>query len=68
MKQWKKWSGTAKEVFSDVYSFVFFNQDVMTHPKAVKITPKHWKTLAWNTAWIAADAVDGTIPDIIIDV
>lgn len=61
-KQWMKWSNNAKEVFNRVYDFAYRNQDLMTHPKQPKVRTDHWQTCAWNSAWIAADAVDDCIP------
>jgi hypothetical protein len=59
--QWRKWSKEARAVFNRVYSFMFDNRDLMLHPKQDKPKPAHWKTTAWNAAWIAADAVDGRV-------
>lgn len=61
-KQWRKWSGVARRVFNATYSFIHDNPDLMQHPGAPKPKPFHWKTVAWNAAWIAADAVDDSIP------
>lgn len=68
VKQWRKWSEAARAVFNRVYDFVLSNPDVMNHPKAEKLKPMHWKTVAWNTGWIAADAVDDEIPAIVEDI
>ena len=62
VKQWRRWSATARAVFNRTYDFVHDNQGLMTHPKMSAIKPAHWKTVAWNAAWIAADAVDDTVP------
>lgn len=40
----------------------------VNHPKAPKLPVNQWKTVAWNAAWIAADACDDTIPTEIVDV
>lgn len=66
-KQWKSWSKVAKEVFNRTYNFIYNNQRLMTHPKATPVTDKFWKTISWNSAWIAADAVDDSIPDYIVE-
>lgn len=66
-KQWMKWSPKAREVFNRVYRFAIANQDLMTHPKQERAAPFHWKTVAWNAAWIAAGAVDNTIPTAIVE-
>jgi hypothetical protein len=68
LKKWRKWSPLARTVFNRVYDFTFENQWAMLHPKQPKPSPTHWKTTAWNAAWIAADAVDNTIPDEIVEV
>lgn len=65
-KQWKKWSDTAQRIFNDVYEFCMLNPTIMVHPKAEKIQPEHWKTIAWNTAWVAADSYDEVVPDLIV--
>jgi len=67
-KQWRKWSVKARKVFNDVYEFLMKNQWAMLHPKAPTPKPVHWKTTAWNSAWIAADAVDDDLPDEIVTV
>lgn len=61
-KQWRKWSTQARSVFNAVYRFAMNNPRLMQHPAAPEPKPFHWKTVAWNAAWIAADAVDDSIP------
>ena len=61
-KQWKKWSEQARTVFNRVYDFAIDSQWAMSHPKSYVQKDEHWKTTAWNMAWIAADAVDDSIP------
>lgn len=68
VKQWRKWSATARTVFNRVYDFVLSNQPLMSHPKAEPVKPAHWKTASWNAAWIAADAVDDAIPTVVEDI
>lgn len=65
-KQWRKWSAVARATFNRVYPFMLDNQHNVKHPKAPTLTPAEWKTVSWNTAWIAADGVDDTLPDEII--
>lgn len=55
--QWRKWPARARETFNYVYSLMYDNPRLFTHPKAVKEKAHIWKTTAWNTAWIAADCV-----------
>lgn len=67
-KQWRKWSETARAVFNRVYDFAIENPTLMLHPRAEVPKPAHWKTVAWNAAWVAADAVDGAIPTQVEDI
>jgi len=64
-KVWRQWSQKAQEVFNRVYDFNMDNQKLVTHPKQEAMKPSYWKTIAWNTAWIAADAVDNKLPDVV---
>lgn len=68
MKKWKTWSPAARTIFNRVYDFMMDNQWAMLHPKQPTLKPDHYKTIAWNAAWIAADAVDNTIPTEIVEV
>jgi len=56
-KKWKKWSPLARAVFNDVYELMHDNSYLFRHPQDGPVYHKHWKTTAWNAAWIAADAV-----------
>lgn len=55
--QWKKWSHTARFVFNSTYELML-DQSLFVHPKAVEVKAEHWKTTAWNAAWMAACHVD----------
>lgn len=70
MKQWRRWSPRAKHTFNTTYDFLASNQALACHPKVDPQSPAHWKTLSWNAAWIAADAVDELLPviDEIVDI
>lgn len=59
VKQWNRWTPHGREVFNIVYSTVRDNQGLFLHPKAAMHSREHWKTAAWNTAWIAANAAEG---------
>ncbi len=66
-EQWKNWSKQAQKVFNSVYKWALPMQLSMHHPKLVdELAPFAWKTLCWNFAWVAADAIDDKIPDIIL--
>lgn len=60
-RKWRKWSDVARGTFNRTYPFVRDSQALFTHPKAEKQKRDHWKTVAWNTAWIAADHADETL-------
>lgn len=55
--QWRKWNQTARFVFNELFSAMKGNQWALTSPQQDKLTPKMWRTVAWNAAWLAADAV-----------
>ena len=55
--QWKKWGSDARITFNWLYGLMVNFPDLFNHPKAIKMNQTHWKTVAWNTAWLAADAV-----------
>lgn len=63
LKQWRKWGVHARDVFNQTYAFIHDNPRLMTHPKMTKVKPEHWKTIAWNAGWIAADAVTRDVPN-----
>lgn len=67
-KQWKRWSEKAKKTFNEIYSFGVGDPSTMAHPNMPKIKPFYFKTIAWNFAWLAADAVDDSIPEKVITV
>ncbi len=55
--QWKKWGIAQRHVFNDVMGTMMKNPKLFQHPKAAPVTEPHWKTTAWNAAWMAADAL-----------
>lgn len=59
--QWKRWPELAQRVFIEQYAMMMENPNMFLHPKMGRVcdkgTKKMWKTVAWNSAWIAADAV-----------
>lgn len=56
-RMWRKWSQAARKVFNDTHFQMINSQWIFTHPQADKISREHWKTIAWNAAWTAAEAV-----------
>lgn len=58
---WRRWSARARHVFNEIYTAMMASPELYWHPKGQKIPRKHWKTTAWNAAWIAAGAADGEV-------
>jgi len=56
LKQWRKWNAAERKVFNETHDEMLNNQKLFMHPKAAAIPMEHWKTIAWNAAWIAACA------------
>lgn len=55
--QWRQWDESAQAVFNETYKSI---QDVygnFLHPLTGNISKEEHKTIAWNSAWLAADAV-----------
>lgn len=57
--QWERWTETQHQVFNSVYLQMTSNPELYSHPKMDKIPEGQWKTVCWNAAWTAADAVLG---------
>ena len=57
-KIWNKWSKPAQAVFNTTHKFYINNVDKMLHPGMTTPRKDHWKTIAWNASWIAANATD----------
>lgn len=55
-KQWAKWSVAAKRVYNEVYECLR-DQRVIAHPATPHIKRQEWRTIQFNAAWLAADAV-----------
>lgn len=56
-RAWRRWNTQQRRTFNSVFSYMRDNQRMMIHPDARATKPDHWKTTAWNTAWLAADHV-----------
>ena len=68
MKQWRKWSPLARLTFNRCYRWIKNNQKLVTHPKSKTATREHWNTIAWNAAWLGADATDDDMPTKVVTV
>jgi hypothetical protein len=56
--QWKKWQDSQRAMFNEMYDQIINDQNLFRHPKAAILHNDHWKTYAWNTAWVAADTME----------
>ncbi len=54
-RQWRKWADIARGVFNRHFSEVNGGQHILA-PGAEKLSKRGWRVLAWNSAWLAADA------------
>ncbi len=57
-KQWGKWSALARKVFNEVFATVRDNAPVLFPPGLNRLPAHLVKIIAWNTAWVAADAAN----------
>lgn len=59
LAQWAKWSNQARAAFNKLYDTMRPTmQWIFTHPEMLPLPKEHWKTIRWNTSWVAADIVD----------
>lgn len=60
-KTWNRWSRQARRTFNAMmYSMRPRMQTIVQHPEAPLLSREHWRTIQFNTACLAADAVDET--------
>lgn len=55
-RNWNKWGDIGQKVFNGTYELLKLNREIMLHPKTPRIPEDEWNTVAWNAAWLAADA------------
>lgn len=54
-RMWKRWGVEGQRVFNNLYRMMISNQKLFMHLSVSQFLPRvHWKTVAWNAAWIAA--------------
>lgn len=54
-RQWKKWTLVGQSTFNMLYSHMKDSQQLYVHPMSQMVPDFHFKTTAWNAAWMAAD-------------
>ena len=55
-KQWAKWTIRGRETFNYLYDILINNFKIVCPPKFGELPAQSRKVVAWNTAWLAADA------------
>ena len=55
-KQWGKWTERGRGVFNYIYDVLMYQFKVVCPPKFGELSTNTRKVVAWNTAWLAADA------------
>lgn len=56
-KAWSRWSEDSQEMFVNMYDYILPNQTIFSHPNMIPMPEAEWKTIAWNTAYMAADFI-----------
>lgn len=64
-RKWNNWPDICQRVFNSTYETALLNQDIYLHPKATREEEVIWNTTCWNFAWMAADACQQALKDII---
>lgn len=56
VKAWNSWTLVARHVFNKTFETMQKSPDLFRHPEdaLTEINPVYWRTIAWNSAWIAA--------------
>jgi hypothetical protein len=57
-KKWTRWSAQAKGVFNTVYKAIRGDHRTLFPTAAQHLPAQSVQVIAWNAAWIAADAAD----------
>ena len=58
-RKWRRWGAVARTVFNQVFHDLTGAWELLA-PESLQGAPKRGRRmLAWNAAWIAADAVHG---------
>jgi hypothetical protein len=64
-KQWNRWCDLSQRIFNKMYEFTSLNQGLCLHPEAKRTKATQWNTVAWNTAWVAADSCEEGLSEIV---
>jgi hypothetical protein len=55
-EQWRRWTTRGRQVFNYIFGYMRTHPELFLHPKAPALPAAHWRTVAWNAAWLAAGA------------
>lgn len=55
--QWEKWPHQSQETFNWLFELMTRDTRLFLHPKSPAPSEQGMRTMAWNAAWLAADAV-----------
>jgi hypothetical protein len=53
-KQWNEWCPASQWTFNNMMRMLK-DQSIIAHPGYEKAAEDYWRTIRWNSAWIAAD-------------
>lgn len=53
--QWKKWPEVSRSTFNEVFAYLIGNQAHCKHPEGPYLHEKHWRTICFNAAYMAAN-------------
>jgi len=56
---WTEWNEQQRRLFTELYERMVESPWAFQHPLAVAVEGGHWRTTAWNAAWMAADMLKG---------
>lgn len=53
--RWKKWQDQERMLFNSLLDCLLDNMRYFLHPEQPIPSNEHWRAMAWNVAWQAAD-------------
>lgn len=54
-RQWRRWDEREQTAFNELFEVMMKDTRLFLHPDAEVPSKKHWRTTAWNAAWMQAD-------------
>ena len=56
LRKWRRWSEGARCVFNETYTAIYEGWGTLAPDSAQGVPRRGRRVIAWNAAWIAADA------------